>query len=83
VRAPARSPAHRASRRIALLARSVAAAFALACSTVAGVVAAFTALLPLSLRAGPEGRRVRAIGRPRPIVPEPAPPPSAERALPP
>ncbi len=75
------SPAHRASRRIALIARSFVAAFALTLSTLVGVAAAFLALLPAALSGGPEGRRVATIGRSRP-APEPEGSEPAEQALP-
>jgi hypothetical protein len=71
----------RLSTRVALLGRSVAAAFVLAVSTVVGFAAAVLALLPAALRSGPEGRRVATIGRPPPVS-EPERPEPAEHALP-
>jgi hypothetical protein len=68
---------------MALRARSLAAAVALAWSTVVGVLAAVAALLPASLNGGPLGRRLPARLRPHRAEPESAPAPSAERAVPP
>ncbi len=72
--APPRRPAHLGEGRLWLGLRTGLVAVQVACLTLVGWAGAILTLLPLAIRGGPIGRRIR-VGVPRVVrLLEPAPP---------